>query len=95
MDSPSIRRPYTIPHSLFQWMLCRHQVAAIKSACKNLNPQYNPPLTFIVIQKRHNTRCVSELNCLAIALPRRTYRSTSHLFITLDFLWPKPSICRA
>jgi eukaryotic translation initiation factor 2C len=31
-------------------------VPAIKAACTRINPKYNPTLTFIVVQKRHNTR---------------------------------------
>jgi eukaryotic translation initiation factor 2C len=34
------------------------EVTAIKAACKSLSENYNPPLTFIVVQKRHNTRSV-------------------------------------
>ncbi len=32
------------------------EVAAIKGACQDVKPGWNPPLTFCVVQKRHNTR---------------------------------------
>jgi eukaryotic translation initiation factor 2C len=31
-------------------------VSAIKAACTQIRDGYNPPLTFVVVQKRHNTR---------------------------------------
>ncbi len=32
------------------------EVAAIKGACEDIRAGWNPPLTFVVVQKRHNTR---------------------------------------
>ena len=32
------------------------EVAAIKGACEDVKPGWNLPLTFVVVQKRHNTR---------------------------------------
>jgi len=32
------------------------EIKAIKAACKKLDINYNPPITFIVVQKRHHTR---------------------------------------
>jgi hypothetical protein len=32
------------------------EVAAIKGACEDIKAGWNPPLTFVVVQKRHNTR---------------------------------------
>ncbi|KAJ3085870.1 hypothetical protein HK102_013731 [Quaeritorhiza haematococci] len=32
------------------------EVAAIKDACARLDPEYNPKLTFVCVQKRHQTR---------------------------------------
>lgn len=32
------------------------EVAAIKAACKRLEPSYNPAVTFVVVQKRHHAR---------------------------------------
>lgn len=32
------------------------EVVAIKNACKEVNANYNPPLTFVTVQKRHSTR---------------------------------------
>ena len=29
---------------------------AIRAACSELDPEYKPPITFIVVQKRHHTR---------------------------------------
>lgn len=33
-----------------------YEIAAIKNACFSLSEQYDPPLTFVVVQKRHHTR---------------------------------------
>ncbi|KAK2643502.1 hypothetical protein Ddye_025265 [Dipteronia dyeriana] len=33
-----------------------HEVDAIRQACSSLEPNYVPPITFIVVQKRHHTR---------------------------------------
>ena len=33
-----------------------HEVTAIRAACTSLEKDYQPPITFIVVQKRHNTR---------------------------------------
>lgn len=33
-----------------------HEIAAIKNACFSLSETYDPPLTFVVVQKRHHTR---------------------------------------
>nr|XP_037289758.1 protein argonaute-2-like [Rhipicephalus microplus] len=32
------------------------EVDAIKKACKRISPKYDPPVTFIIVQKRHHTR---------------------------------------
>jgi len=32
------------------------EVAALKAACRRLDVNYNPPLTFVIVQKRHHTR---------------------------------------
>ncbi|KAG0045010.1 hypothetical protein BGZ83_009745 [Gryganskiella cystojenkinii] len=32
------------------------EVAALKAACHRLDPNYNPSVTFVVVQKRHHTR---------------------------------------
>jgi len=33
-----------------------HELTAIRKACTKLNPNYEPEVTFLVAQKRHNTR---------------------------------------
>lgn len=33
-----------------------YEVAAIKAACASLDKNYNPPLTFVVVQTRHHAR---------------------------------------
>jgi len=33
-----------------------HEYAAIRKACASLDPSYKPAITFVVVQKRHNTR---------------------------------------
>ncbi|CAD5188298.1 unnamed protein product [Musa acuminata subsp. malaccensis] len=33
-----------------------HEVDAIRKACASLEPNYQPPVTFVVVQKRHHTR---------------------------------------
>lgn len=33
-----------------------HELDAIRKACNNLEPNYQPPVTFVVVQKRHHTR---------------------------------------
>lgn len=37
-------------------MVKNHEVSAIREACAALEKGYNPPITFIIVQKRHNTR---------------------------------------
>lgn len=37
-------------------MVLNFEVTAIREACAALGSDYNPPITFIVVQKRHNTR---------------------------------------
>ena len=32
------------------------ELMAIREACSELDPEYKPPITFIVVQKRHHTR---------------------------------------
>lgn len=39
----------------FQEVL-RQEFAAIKRACAGIEEGYNPPVTYIVVQKRHSTR---------------------------------------
>jgi len=33
-----------------------HEIIAMRAACASINPSYQPPITFIVVQKRHHTR---------------------------------------
>jgi eukaryotic translation initiation factor 2C len=33
-----------------------HELDAIRKACASLEPDYQPPVTFVVVQKRHHTR---------------------------------------
>lgn len=33
-----------------------HELEAIRKACASLEPNYQPPVTFVVVQKRHHTR---------------------------------------
>nr|CAD1821180.1 unnamed protein product [Ananas comosus var. bracteatus] len=40
------------------------ELKAIKDACSSLHPDYNPLLTFIVVQKRHHTRYCGRFNDL-------------------------------
>jgi eukaryotic translation initiation factor 2C len=37
-------------------MVLNHEVTAIREACAMLEKEYQPPITFIIVQKRHNTR---------------------------------------
>jgi len=39
----------------FQLVL-RHEINRIRSACQSILPDYNPDITFVVVQKRHHTR---------------------------------------
>ncbi|KAF8933946.1 Eukaryotic translation initiation factor 2C [Haplosporangium bisporale] len=32
------------------------EVAAVKEACRHINPKYNPPVTFCIVKKRHHAR---------------------------------------
>ena len=32
------------------------ELSAIRKACLRLDKDYNPPITFVVVQKRHHTR---------------------------------------
>ncbi|KAG5027837.1 hypothetical protein JHK87_011351 [Glycine soja] len=36
-----------------------HELDAIRKACASLEPSYQPPVTFVVVQKRHHTRLFS------------------------------------
>uniref|UniRef100_A0A2N9G3P1 Piwi domain-containing protein n=1 Tax=Fagus sylvatica TaxID=28930 RepID=A0A2N9G3P1_FAGSY len=36
-----------------------HELDAIRKACASLEPSYQPPVTFIVVQKRHHTRLLA------------------------------------
>ena len=40
---------------MLQW-----ELSAIRKACLKLEPGYEPPVTFIVVQKRHHTRLFPE-----------------------------------
>ncbi|XP_020250305.1 LOW QUALITY PROTEIN: protein argonaute 1B-like [Asparagus officinalis] len=37
-----------------------HEVEAIRKACASLEVNYQPPITFVVVQKRHHTRLFAE-----------------------------------
>ncbi|KAL0585288.1 hypothetical protein ABG067_004993 [Albugo candida] len=37
-------------------MVLKHEVTAIRAACASLEKGYMPAVTFVVVQKRHNTR---------------------------------------
>ncbi|KAI4983681.1 hypothetical protein ZWY2020_025547 [Hordeum vulgare] len=39
---------------LYQVLL--YELDAIRNACASLEPNYQPPVTFVVVQKRHHTR---------------------------------------
>lgn len=40
-----------------QFNICQQfEVPQLKQACRLIHPDYNPPITFIVVQKRNNTR---------------------------------------
>ena len=34
----------------------KHEIGAIKAACAELDPNYKPTITFVLVQKRHHTR---------------------------------------
>lgn len=36
------------------------ELVAIRRACQKLDHDYNPPITFLVVQKRHHTRIFAE-----------------------------------
>lgn len=37
-----------------------HELDAIRKACASLEPNYQPPVTFVVVQKRHHTRLFAD-----------------------------------
>ncbi|CAI5742127.1 unnamed protein product [Hyaloperonospora brassicae] len=37
-------------------MVLNHEVTALREACRALEVGYMPPITFVIVQKRHNTR---------------------------------------
>ncbi|OQR66448.1 protein argonaute-3-like [Tropilaelaps mercedesae] len=39
-----------------------HEITALRAACKKIRPDYTPPMTFIVVQKRHHVRFKPKLN---------------------------------
>lgn len=44
----------------FQTVLA-HELRAIREACIKLEPQYQPGISFVVVQKRHHTRFVLQM----------------------------------
>ena len=44
-----------VAESQFKEVL-KHEFAAIKKACASIEEDYCPPVTFVTVQKRHNTR---------------------------------------
>ncbi|OVA01133.1 Argonaute/Dicer protein [Macleaya cordata] len=45
-----------------------HELTGIRKACAALQPDYHPPVTFVVVQKRHRTRLFADRNagCSAV-----------------------------
>ncbi|XP_063944952.1 protein argonaute 10-like [Daucus carota subsp. sativus] len=39
-----------------------YELDAIRKACTSLEPNYQPPVTFVVVQKRHHTRLFANNN---------------------------------
>ena len=52
-------------------MVEEYEIPQLKAACQMLDPKYDPPFTFIVVQKRINTRMfkVERDNALSNPLP--------------------------
>lgn len=44
----------TIP--LFVFQVLQHELRSVREACMKLEEDYEPGITFIVVQKRHHTR---------------------------------------
>ena len=38
------------------WQVLSHELRAVREACMKLEAEYQPGITFIVVQKRHHTR---------------------------------------
>lgn len=74
-----IQHPNTPTHHHDEQKL--QQVPAIKAACTRINPQYNPLLTFVVVQKRHNTRYVHNYMLVHSCLCLCIYVSVPSLYI--------------
>ena len=55
-----ILTPLLIFISLKQFQVLQWELSAIRKACLKLEPGYEPPVTFIVVQKRHHTRLFPE-----------------------------------
>lgn len=39
-----------------KFQVLSHELRAVREACMKLEPEYQPGITFIVVQKRHHTR---------------------------------------
>lgn len=58
--------------SLFYPQVLQHELLAIREACIKLEKDYQPGITFVVVQKRHHTRlfCVDRNERVSMNLLR-------------------------
>lgn len=81
-----------------------HEIAAIQKACLRLEPNYKPPITFIVVQKRHHTRLfpndprdevfLLRLFCFSLNSSISVYRSAGAKMFLQELLLIKISFIR-
>ncbi|XP_077510113.1 protein argonaute-4-like [Amblyomma americanum] len=70
--------------SMTQWIV--HNVSAIRLACSEMSPTetYEPPLTFIVVQKRHHTRFMPANDSDGVGKFRNVPPGTTHIASKLE-----------
>jgi len=55
----------------------REEMQGIRTACLMLSPDYRPPITFLVVQKRHHARF----------FPADAREAVGKVSLTLDYFW--------
>lgn len=64
-----------------------HELLAIREACIKLEKDYQPGITFIVVQKRHHTRlfCTDKNERVSVRAPTHTHAHT-HTYLSINIV---------
>ena len=81
---PRLRGIMSKDWSFFQ--VLNHELRAVRQACVELEPGYQPGITFIVVQKRHHTR-------LFCADKKEQVRAHRRIFVKKNFFVKKKISC--